>query len=128
MYAYHRDQWHVKREQNNNASKMSIDPTELKNWMDGIEKLKDFEKEMLETLPHLHIIYENDLSTPEQQTLTTETLTRFLDVPQEQLNSNLKRVTPKNLSSFVENVDEVIDYLYTSRYRKYLEYLGHSLK
>ncbi|MEZ4884841.1 MAG: hypothetical protein R3E32_08965 [Chitinophagales bacterium] len=128
MYAYHRDQWHVKKGQNINATKMTIDPVVLKNWMDGIEELKVYEKKMLELLPHLHIIYEQDLNTPEQQAATTEIVTSFLDIPHEEVNTNLKRVTPKNLSSFVENTDEIIDYLDASRYRQYLELLTHSFK
>jgi len=121
MYGYHRDQWHVKKEQNISPTKMNVDPVALKNWMDGIEELKDFEKEMLELLPYLHITYEDDLSIPEQQAVTVETVTNFIDIQNEYVNSTLKRVTPKNLSSFIENVDEVINYLSASRYHQYVE-------
>ncbi len=126
MYAYHRDQWHVKKGQDVDASKMKIDPVALRDWMDGIEKLKVFEKKMVEVLPHLHVVYEEDLSIPEQQSVTIEMVTDFLELPNEEVNSNLKRVTPKNLSSFIENVDEVIHYLGASRYHQYLDSISNS--
>lgn len=127
MYGYHRDQWHVKKGQSLDSTKMKIDPVDLRDWMDGIEDLKAFEKTMLEVLPHLHVVYEEDLSVPEQQSVTVEMVTDFLELPNEDVKSNLKRVTPKNLSSFVENVDEVIHFLGASRYHQYLENINISL-
>lgn len=128
MYGYHRDQWHVKKGQSLDATKMKIDPVALRDWMDGIEALKAYEKKVIEVLPHLHIVYEEDLSIPEQQSITVETVTDFLELPNEKVKSSLKRVTPKNLSSFVENVDEVINFLGASRYHQYLESINNSIK
>lgn len=127
MYGYHRDQWHVKKGQNLDATKMNIDPVALRDWMGGIEELKAYEKKVIEVLPHIHIVYEDDLSIPEQQSVTIETVTDFLGLPNEKVKSNLKRVTPKNLSSFIENIDEVIQYLGESRYHQYLESINNSI-
>ena len=126
MYGYHRDQWHVKGASSKQASKkdkMKIDAVELKNWMDGIVELKYFEEDILQYLPHYHLVYEEDLSQPEKQIETIDDIMNYLGIEQEPLSSDLKKVTPKKLSSFVENADEVLDFLSASRYQSYIQML-----
>ena len=123
IYARYRNQFHSNSTagSKNTKKKMLVDLAELHKWMLAIEDQADVEAELLEGINHLKISYEDDLQDSQAHPQTFARLSSFLNVDFEVPDTELKKVTPKKLSGFIENDEEVIRFLHEHGYEKYLE-------
>ena len=86
-------------------------------WIEGaVEGLRA----ALAGLPQLTLHYEDDLSDPERQQRSVESICDFLGLPPATVKSDLVRLSPKSLRDQVENFDEIAAVLYSTRYAELL--------
>lgn len=122
LYARHRRKFHERGKQGPVAAvRMQVDLSELLGWMEGMERLNQFEERVLRELPRLNVIYEDDLQNGHHHQATVDTIFEYLGLPSAAVNSDLFRATPRHLSDFVTNHEEVERFVGNTRYRRHLE-------
>ncbi|MEM8886479.1 MAG: hypothetical protein AAGD28_00735 [Bacteroidota bacterium] len=122
LYARYKNQFHSNAQAGvrNKGKKMPVEISELKKWMGALDDQAQVEARLLENIPHLKISYEDDLAIPESHPETFQKLSGFLGINFEVPETQLRKVTPKSLDSFIENSDEVIQFLHDNGYESYL--------
>lgn len=122
LYARHRQKFHARRDERpTEAVRMPVDVSELLSWMEGMERLNRFEQQLLSDLPHLHIVYEDDLQDSHDHQPTVDRIFLYLGLPSARVKSNLVKATPRDLSDFVANHEELVQFVNDSLYSEYLE-------
>ena len=121
FYAYHRNEWHQTKETSHETSKMNVDMSQLESALGELVELKNFEKRLIEHIPHLYINYEADLEDNSKHTLTFEKVADFLGIDALTPSTKLVKITPKRLSGFIQNAEEMVKHLQQTPYAKYLE-------
>lgn len=121
LYARHRDQFHS-RQGGHTApiAPMRVDLDELLGWMEGIENTVELERDVLRGLPHVQLIYEDDLKQPACQQPAIDRITEYLGLPSMPVTTELKKATPRELSRFVANYEEVVAFVDATAYADYL--------
>jgi len=99
--------------------KMYIDPKEILIQIKNREGYKDFEEEILKHIPHLKIIYEEDLLVNKQKTLNK--IFVYLGLDSYPVKSNLVRTSKKNLKDYIINYKELVKSISKTQYRYFLE-------
>jgi hypothetical protein len=79
------------------------------------------ERQILGALPHLPIVYEDDLLPAQNHQGALDRVFDFLRVPSVPVETQHARVTPSRLSSFIENYEELVRVVGASEYREFLE-------
>lgn len=120
LYARHRMVWHEAANNQQEKTKITVNIKELNKWMTGSTKALNLENEWLEGLPYLKLEYENDLSTEDQQKKTIHKISEYLGIENLQYNTVLKRITPKEITAFVSNYDELEAFATKNNYQHYL--------
>lgn len=121
LYARFRMQWHhekgsgeIKRE------KMRVDLAEITRLMEDSIRDEKFEREVLEGLPHVEIVYERDLEDNSRHADTVKRICEFLDINYTEPETNLVKITTQELEGFIENADELRNHLQGTKFEKYL--------
>jgi LPS sulfotransferase NodH len=111
----------------NNASTINkpsiIDktPTEVLN---GIKQRKYFdeqEQEVLKNIPHIKIVYEKDLQSPEVHQKTVNKILNKLNLPPKKASTSLKKIVTKKQSEILKNYDEICEVLKKEGFDNYIE-------
>ncbi|MDP5171644.1 MAG: hypothetical protein NWR72_15465 [Bacteroidia bacterium] len=122
VYARHRGQFHSNSTVGKKTDKkMVVNLSELERWIRDIEEQAHWEVELLESIPHLSLGYEVDLEDQRAHGRTLKRVSQFLGVNVEPPDTELKKVTPKSLESFVENHEEVMAFLRLHGWAHYIE-------
>jgi hypothetical protein len=79
------------------------------------------EAEVLRDLPHVRVIYENDLLTGDHHQRTVDRLFDYLGVPRVQVETKLRRTSSDRLSDMIENYAQVSDVIGRTEYAEFLE-------
>lgn len=124
IYAMQRNVWHYKNEDTVKNQKILLNPQKLSRTVQDLEDFKLAEKKLLENLPYIYLNYEQDLSQPEKIPLTVKKLSEYLDTPLHRPSIHLKKVTPRQLSSFISNYREVMKFI---KSQKQLEQFAGSM-
>jgi len=128
IYAMQRNIWHYKNESTVEHSKITLDPKKLATVIQECEKFKVLESTLLENLPYLYINYEEDLQPKEKIFSTLQKLETHLGVPLQEPVISLKKVTPKKLSSFLNNYKEISNFILSQKqYEQFTEPIIDSL-
>ena len=75
---------------------------------------------MLESLPYLEIIYEENLLTTNQHQPTADKIFTYLNLPSVPVKTSLQK-TPYKISEVIENYEEIAAILKQTQYAKFLE-------
>jgi hypothetical protein len=89
--------------------------------MVGIERTRRFEEDVLRDAPHLDIVYEDDLQEGRFHQPTVDKVSKCLCIPSAVAETDLVKVTPSDLSSFVVNYEEVVQFIRKTEFREFLE-------
>lgn len=118
IYARYKNQFHSNAQAGvkNKGKKMPVEIKELKRWMNALEDQIAVESRLLEGIPHLALSYEDDLSNSDSHPQTFSKLSDFLGIEFEVPETQLRKVTPKALDGFIENPEEVIEFLNENGY------------
>lgn len=120
-YSLHRGTW-VSKESDGKPkhTKMAVDFRKLFNKMEAIDRFRILEEKILEKLPHMKIVYEDDLLDNNRHQSTVDRIANFLGVSPASVDTNYVRITTDEISSFVANIDELRDSVRGTKYEKYL--------
>jgi LPS sulfotransferase NodH len=95
------------REAGGGKRSVRIDPAALRGWLDGMAESAAFNDALLAPYSHLPVVYEEDLVDTAAQRRTVERVCDALDVPYQDVSTDLVRGTPANLTDLIENYDEI---------------------
>lgn len=122
LYARHRGQFHSNSTVGKKTDKkMVVKLDELEGWIRNLEDNARWELSLVADLPHLSLSYEADLEDKSAHLTTLRRVSQFLGVNVEPPTTELRKVTPESLESFVENADEVMAFLRQNDWAHYLE-------
>lgn len=120
MYATHRSSWHESKSIQD-RKKMKVDLESLDKNLKESKRLELFEQEMMQNVPHITISYEKDLLPNEKHKDTINKICSYLNIPRFEPSTDLRRITTQDFSAFIENSDEMVDFLIANDYQEYLD-------
>ena len=103
-----------------NKHKLQIDCAQLLKYMKGHEKFLQREKEMLKDIPHLELVYEDDLLDAVDHQQTMNRVFQFLGIDSQYVQTDYVRTSSYHLEDLIENYSEVESYLKNTDYYQYL--------
>lgn len=115
-----RQKWHD-REASPLKKKFTIDCDKLIQKMKLIEKYEKKEQEILEGVDYLKITYEDDLLHQGNHQQTLDRIFEYLGVELVEVSAKLMKTTPKKISDFIENHEEVTDAVKRTKYVVFLD-------
>lgn len=123
MYAIHRNVYHQhnSRKTQPPAQSFIINLDELQEELSLFESYRTLRSHILDAFPHFELCYEDDLLNSTRHQKTIDNISKFLGVPRSRVQAPLTKTTPKQLSSFIVNFDEVEKFLLDTKYAKYLK-------
>ena len=121
MVARTRDQWHDTTENPLQGQKVPIDPQQLLQKIEWLAQQAVLEKEILNGVPHLYLVYEDDLLSLQQHQTTADRVFRYLGVEPVAATATFSRTTPDHLADFVENYEQVVEVIQPSKYAHFLD-------
>jgi len=115
LYAMQRNVWHYKNETKMKHTKITLPPERLANMIHEFEQFKIQERALLGDLPYLYLNYEKDLAKTANLKATVNKLEDHLNLSLQPPKLNLKKVTPKKLSSFLYNYQEISKFILSQK-------------
>jgi LPS sulfotransferase NodH len=122
LIAIHKNKWHYRSSDIKIAQspKIHLDGNEFIRELD--QKSLDYtqDQKMLESVPYLEIVYEENLLTADQHQPTANKIFTYLNLPSAPVKTRLQK-TPYKISEVIENYEEIADLLKQTQYAKFLE-------
>ncbi len=113
-----RGKWHHQTNKGELAlSKIKINPDRLLKRLRAREKYLCDEKEILKTIPHLEIIYEENLLKDMEKTM--DKIFKYLEVHPYPVRTNLIRTSKDTLQDYIVNYKEIKDYFLNTKYARF---------
>jgi len=101
--------------------RFNIDLDDLQHTIRKIEAAAVRDEKVLEGIPHLKLVYEDDLLQPEKHQETLNNTLTYLGLPASPVKTELRRITPAKISDFVENFEELKSFVNNTSYADFLE-------
>jgi len=122
IYALHRQKFHHKSKQGEQIhSVISVDIDNLKEELELFTDHREREEIVLEKYPYFQLFYEDDLFDTQCHQRTIDRISDYLGIPTAKVESDYLRTTPDHLSRFIENFNEVRDYISQTEFKEFLE-------
>ena len=119
--AEQRKQYHVKsKNQKLSTEKVTIDCNLLLEHMKYREMYQKTDEKVLENLPYLTVVYEEDLLPESKHQATVDKICDYLNIASVLVKTNFVRLTPDKLSELIENYEEFVNVIAQSKYAKFL--------
>ncbi len=112
--------FHLKNGDINKSDKIHVDCIELLKGIEYSAEVEQTEEINLKNIPHLKLIYENDIQDNSKHQLTADKVFSFLGLRSEKVKTDLQRIVPDNLKDTIRNYEEVYDFLKDTKYSKFL--------
>jgi hypothetical protein len=112
--------FHINNSNSERPGKIKVNCNELIEGIKYSEKVEHEEEESLRKIPHLKLIYENDILDNSKHQETADKVFNFLNVKSCSVKTELKRIVPENLEDSILNFEEVYTSLKGTKYSKYL--------
>ena len=113
--------FHVKNDNGFEHEKLNIDCNFLIGVMGYYDELGKSEEESLKAIPHLRIIYEEDLLDSLNHQYASDKVFDYLGIKSHPVNTNLKKIIPEDLEKIVLNFQEVHSFIKNSKYKNFLD-------
>lgn len=98
-----------------------IDLSHLQERMRQIETYTARDKKALLHIPHLKLVYEDDLLKPANHQSTIDKVCSFLGTPTAPARTRLTRITSDRLQDFVQNFEEIESLLSKTPYAQFID-------
>lgn len=121
VIANQRGQWHSRSESLETRAKLQIDGTQVLQVAERMELISLMENELLQQIPHVTLVYEEDLLCPERHQETANRVFDYLSLPPATVKANIVRLSTDDISTFVENYSDFVEAIRPTRFRKFLE-------
>jgi LPS sulfotransferase NodH len=109
-----------RRDDGDSFTPMTLDPMAVLALMFVVEDITRFFEAALAGVPHIRLIYEDHLATPERQQAAVDELCRALGLGPKPVRTDLVRITPETIAEQLENHEELARVLSVTRYARYL--------
>ncbi|MEL6879190.1 MAG: hypothetical protein AAFP09_01605 [Cyanobacteria bacterium J06607_10] len=109
------------------SNKLTVDVSELLACLKYLDNQRVEAKAILDEVPHLELVYEDDLMDPNMYAATAQHLSSFLDIPHIRPVGNSLKLVHQHLSDIVINYEEVIEGVENSEYAYLLTNSRHLL-
>lgn len=103
-------------------SKFYIDCDELITGIEYYERQLIEEKKLLKKLPHIMLIYEDDLLTAEEHQKSLDRIFDYLGLNTVPVKTTLVKTSSDNMSNFIQNYNEVVSVVNKTKYSQFLKY------
>lgn len=100
--------------------KVKVDCNLLLAQIKDREEYQQADEKLLSNLPHLTIVYEQDLLNEENHQSTVDKICDYLGITSVAVKAPFARLTPDNLADLIENHQEVIEMLNQTKYAHFL--------
>ena len=114
--------FHNKTNNDREKKKIYIEIHELFKWLQGSEKQAIKEELLLKKIPHLKIIYEENLENTKNHQQTMDIICEFLNINKGKVKTEYKKVSPSKIENSIENFEEISKKLKNTTFEKYLYY------
>jgi hypothetical protein len=102
-------------------SKTYIDCDELLNLLNWYQRIADQEAEVLADIPHLKLIYEEDLLDPTRHQRTLDAVFAYLGAGATAVQAKSARTGLDRLADYIENYEAVVMFVGRTQYARYLD-------
>jgi hypothetical protein len=89
--------------------------------MAGTEASSNYERQILQKIPHLKLTYEDNLLHATSHQETADQIFDWLNIDSVSVKADLQKMMPFHLSEMVENYEELYQAIQTTKYAHYLE-------
>ena len=113
--------YHIRGNDSENGKKVNVDCDLLMASIKYSEEIETTEETNLRTIPHLKIIYEDDISESSKHQETANKVFRFLGLKEHKVKTEYKKVLPQDLKNILNNYDEVYNYFKETKYSEFLK-------
>lgn len=108
LYAQKRKKYHYNQtEILQGLPRLELNPALVAKTVAWFEEMAELQDAITRDIPHLALTYEDHLLEPSVQQTTVEKVTDFLELPHVRLRSDLARITSKDYSDYVLNMEEI---------------------
>jgi hypothetical protein len=122
LYALHRYKFHQRKSRGEQKHmRMQIDIEKLGRDLNFFSDHNEIEDNILTYFPYYRIYYEDDLQDEKCHQSTVDRITDYLEISKFNVCTDYTKTTPTNLSSIIDNLDDVFDFVRKTEYAKYLE-------
>ena len=111
---------HNKRAGELRVTRIAVSPDELLKRIEWIESTSQLLDKITTTLPHIEIVYEDHLLRSDTHQATVDMITDYLELPRSIVHSDLVKTMPEDITQYLANAEEVVQYLQTTKYAHYL--------
>ncbi|ESA37064.1 nodulation protein h [Leptolyngbya sp. Heron Island J] len=101
--------------------KIYVEPKAVVDWMEKSQRLWEYELSLLRDIPYMALTYEKNLASETQHQPTIDAICRFLGIQSTPAVSKYQKVSPQTLQASVENYGELVYYLKSTPYERYLD-------
>ena len=122
LVASARGQWHYHADDLSERPLVTIDCDRLLKRMSWNEVLYREETAVTQNLPHLPLVYEQNLLHAENHQQTAKHIFQFLGLQSVPVKTDFVKVSPRHLSDIIQNYEEVIDFVRETKYAHYLDH------
>ncbi|HRI83931.1 MAG TPA: hypothetical protein PK536_00635 [Ignavibacteria bacterium] len=120
IISYQTNIYHLRNNDEEFNKKITVDCSQLLEGIKYGEEVEKTEEENLKNIPHIKIIYEEDLLDNSKFQNTADRVFSYLGIDSFPVESGLKRITKENLEDVIENYKEVENFFKNTGYEKYL--------
>jgi len=115
-----KNQWHVRASSDADRSKVHIDCDRLLADLNSRQNYSQQEAAILSTLPHIKVVYEEDLLVQERHQPTLDRIFEYLGVESVTAKSKLKRTSSDHIADIIQNYDELVTALQGTPFAEFL--------
>jgi LPS sulfotransferase NodH len=112
--------YHHRRNDGHAFKAEPLDPLRVLSGLLLVEESTHYVRKIAGGVPHVRLVYEDDLLEPERQQSAVDRVCSFLDLPNARVESELVKITPRRTRELVTNFDEITALLERTRLKAYL--------
>lgn len=112
----------IKEGEKYQSKKIKVDCDLLLKSIEFSNEVERQEEEDLKAIPHLQLVYEDDIQDNVNHQVTANKVFKYLGINEKQVRTKYMKLTPDRLEEIIQNYDEVYNFFKDTKYFEYLNY------
>ncbi|MGD1906791.1 MAG: hypothetical protein ACFB0C_12450 [Leptolyngbyaceae cyanobacterium] len=117
-----RNQWHDRPSEILERRKVTVDINSFQKEIKSRQKISILSEQLMFKIPHLQVVYEDDLLSSDCHENTIKRICGYLNAPVFYHETDMRRVSTNRLSNDIDNFKEVIYFLRSSPYSHHIDF------